>query len=287
MTAPHEMSWPDEPRWNVARLFEIERARLSELLASLDGPDWDRPSPCPGWTVLGSCAHLVGVDLGLLARHRDGYHGTPVPADASEQEFIAWLDGLQDAWVRAARRLSPRIVADLLEWAGPQVAQTLGREDPRAVTAGVSWAGPGPAPVWLDQLRELSEYWIHRQQLLQALGRPSDLRADLAEPVLDGLRWAYRFRLGPVRAEDGDTVTVAITGPVTLTWHLVATPAGWEFRAAPGPRVVAGLALTTEQAWRLLTSNLPAADRAGLTASGDHAILDVLCRTRAIIGTPK
>ena len=39
-----------------------------------------------------------------------------------------------------------------------------------------------------ELLRGLSEYWIHRQQLLQALGRPSDLRADLAAPVLDGLR---------------------------------------------------------------------------------------------------
>ena len=47
----------------------------------------------------------------------------------------------------------------------------------------------------LDQARELSEYWIHRQQLLQGLGRPSDLRADLAGPVLDGLRWAYPYRL--------------------------------------------------------------------------------------------
>jgi hypothetical protein len=39
----------------------------------------------------------------------------------------------------------------------------------------VSWAGSGPVPAWLDQARELSEYWIHRQQLLQGLGRPSDL----------------------------------------------------------------------------------------------------------------
>jgi len=28
--------------------------------------------------------------------------------------------------------------------------------------------------VWLDQLRELSESWIHRQQLLDALDRPVD-----------------------------------------------------------------------------------------------------------------
>jgi hypothetical protein len=52
----------------------------------------------------------------------------------------------------------------------------------------VSWAGHGPVPTWLDQARKLSEYWIHRLQILQALGRPSDLRADLAGRVLDGLR---------------------------------------------------------------------------------------------------
>jgi hypothetical protein len=65
----------------------------------------------------------------------------------------------------------------------------IGTEEP---TASVSWAGTGPVPVWLDQVREL---------LLDAVGRPSDLRADLAGPVLDGLRWAYPFRLGYVTAD--------------------------------------------------------------------------------------
>jgi hypothetical protein len=37
------------------------------------------------------------------------------------------------------------------------------REDAGALSAHVSWAGPDPLPAWLDQLRELSEYWIHRQ----------------------------------------------------------------------------------------------------------------------------
>ena len=132
-------------------------------------------------------------------------------------------------------------MADLLEWAGPQVAETMRGEDPRARTADVSWAGTGPVPAWLNHARELSEYWIHRQQLLQAAGRPSDLRADLAGPVLDGLRWAYPFRLGQAAAQPGDSVTISVTGPVTVTWHLVATPAGWEYRDAPGTRVVATL----------------------------------------------
>jgi uncharacterized protein (TIGR03083 family) len=278
---------PAEPPCDAARLFVAERARLSELLTTLDRADWDRPSPCPGWSVLGLCCHLASDDLGFLSRHRDGYLGTPGPERAGEAEFIAWLDDLQAEWVRAARRLSPRVVVGLLDWAGPQIAETMRGEDPRALTASVSWAGTGPVPAWLDQVRELSEYWIHRQQLLQALGRPSDLRADLAGPVLDGLRWAYPFRLGQVRAEPGDTVTISISGPVAVTWQLVATPAGWDYREEPGPQVVASLDMTTEQAWRLLTNNLPAAERGGLTAAGDETLIGLLYQARAVIGTPK
>jgi hypothetical protein len=75
---------------------------------------------------------------------------------------VAWLDEMQAEWVGASRRLSPRLITDLLQWTGPQIAGTFRREDPRARTASVSWAGPGPVPAWLDQARELSEYWIHR-----------------------------------------------------------------------------------------------------------------------------
>jgi uncharacterized protein (TIGR03083 family) len=250
---------PAEPPWDYPGLFSIERERLSELLAGIDGTDWERPSPCPGWSVLGLCCHLLGDDLGLLARHRDGHHGTPPPEGATEAAFAGWLDELQAGWVRAARRLSPRLVTDLLLWAGTQIAETFRQQDPAARTGRVSWAGPAPVPAWLDQARELSEYWIHRQQLRQALGHPSDLRADLAQPVLDGLRWAYPYRLAQAPSHPGDTVTISVTGPVTRTWHLVAGEAGWAYRGQPGEHAAASLTMTTDQAWRLLTNNLPAA----------------------------
>ena len=281
------MTANEPPPYEIAPLFLTERGRLIELLTGLDPADWQRPSPCPGWTVLGLCAHLAGDDLGFLARHRDGFHGTPGPEHASEDEFVAWLDALQDEWVTAARRMSPRIVTDLLTWSGPQVAETMRAQDPSARTASVSWAGTGPVPVWLDQVRELSEYWIHRQQLLHAVDCPSDLRADLAGPVLDGLRFAFPFRLGQVSGEPGDTVTLSVSGPVARAWFLVAGPDGWEFRDQPGTRGVAAMSMSTEQAWRLLTNNLPATERSRLTAAGDPAILGILDRTRAIIGLPR
>jgi len=159
-------------------------------------------------------------------------------------------------------------------------------EDPAAYLAHVSWAGPDPVPVWLNQIRELSEYWIHRQQLLQALELSADLRPELVGPVLEGLRWAYPYRLGEVPSTSGDTVVIAVTGPYAATWYLVATASGWDFSEVPGTGVVAGLSLTTDQAWRLLSNNLRAAERAQLEVSGDPRILDVIMRTRAIIGSP-
>ena len=75
----------------------------------------------PGLEHSGTCGHLLGDDFGLLARHRDGHYGTPPPAGATESEFVAWLDEMQAEWVGASRRLSPRLITDLLRWTGPAI----------------------------------------------------------------------------------------------------------------------------------------------------------------------
>lgn len=205
-----------------APLFGLERARLLDVLRALGPTEWGRPSPCPGWSVLGICVHLLGDDLSFLAWQRDEHLGTPAPAGLDEPKFVSWLDALQVEWVHAARRLSPRLVVDLLDWTDNQVAETVAAQDPSARTACVSWVSASPVPAWLDHARELSERWIHRQQILQALERPSDLRADLAEPVLNALRWTYPFRLASLHRAPGTTIGITVTGPeVKLRWALV------------------------------------------------------------------
>jgi hypothetical protein len=186
------------------------------------------------------------------------------------------------------RRISPRLVTELLDWTGPRVAGMLRRQDPQARTAQVSWAGTSPVPVWLDQAREVSEQWIHRQQ--GAAGArppqrpaPRPGRAGARRAAL-GLPLPPRAVLRRARRHRDDRHL----GPVTRTWQLVATAAGWDYRDEPGARGVARLSLTTEQACRLLTSNLPQpSGRARLTASDDNATTGILLRTRAIIGSPR
>jgi uncharacterized protein (TIGR03083 family) len=279
-------AWP-VPTRRFAPLIALERSRLLDVLDSLEPADWDRPSPCPGWSVLGLATHLVGDDLSFLAWHRDDHHGTPPPDGLDEHGFIAWLDELQVEWVEAARRLSPRLAIDLLGWLGDQVTATVAAQDPSAVTAIVSWASTDPVPVWLDQARELAERWIHRQQILQALDRASDVRPDLAEPVLDGLRWAYPHRLGAVTRPDGTSVAITVSGPeVELAWTLVSRDRVWRFSPSIAEAPAAQLEMTTEQAWRLLTNNLVRELHGAPVASGDEELLAALVRTRAIIGEP-
>jgi uncharacterized protein (TIGR03083 family) len=281
------VEWP-EPRWVYAPLLGLERRRLLEAVDTLGPDEWLRPSSCPGWTVLGLATHLVGDDLSFVAWQRDRHVGTPAPPGLDEQGFIAWLDNLQIEWVDAARRLSPRLVVDLLGWLDEQVVEMVAGHDPGELASNVSWASAEPAPRWLDHARELSERWIHRQQILESIKRPADLRPDLAEPVLDGMRWAYRYRLDSVRRTAGTRVDVAVTGPdVEVRWSLTSDGAAWRFGAPADDPPIAALALTTDQAWRLLSNNLDVARHGEPVTSGDSEIVEMLLQTRAIIGMPQ
>ena len=288
---------PATAPWSFAALMHLERERLLELLGGLPESEWDRPTPCPGWSVLDLARHLVGDDLGWISWARDGLRGTP-PAGADESGFTRWLDALQLEWVQAAHRLSAPLVVDLLRWLGPMCVAVMDAQNPTERTAHVSWASDEPVPVWLDQARELSERWLHRQQLLEALGRPSDLRPDLFEPVMDTMRWAYPYRLDTTERPEGTTISIDITdapgaGP-RWRWTIVRVDRRWTFQedVHDGAPPAARLKMSTEQAWRLLSNNFRVADGAEgdddgeVVAAGDPELLDVLLRTRAMIGTP-
>ena len=142
--------------------------------------------------------------------------------------------------------------------------------------------------MWVDHARELTEKWIHRQQILQALDQPSDLRPDLARPVLEALRWAFPYRLGEHKREAGAFVQIDIVDEhLGQQWRLVSNGASWEFDGANPTIKLASMSLSGEQAWRLLTNNYDATTHGNLETTGDPEFIATLTLTRAIIGTPK
>lgn len=117
----------------------------------------------------------------------------------------------------------------------------------------------------------------YRQQLLEAIGRPSDLRDDLTTPTLDTLRWAFPHRLTQCRWPDGSTLAITITGPEhDDNWSLRSDGSSWAFDPVADGVVVGQMVLTTEQAWRLLTNNYRAYEHGSIQVLGDPKLIDVL-----------
>lgn len=281
------MEIPEDPPFDVADELRSERDRLLRLLDGLDESQWGRPTRCPGWSILDLAVHLVGDDLSFVSWQRDSHHGTAPPDGLDGDGFITWLDELQVEWVRAARRLSPRLAVELLTWLGDAVIETVRAQDPSAVDANVSWASWDPVPRWLDHGRELTERWIHRQQILDALGRPTDSEPETLRRVLDVLRWAFPLGLRAQPVQNAARVLVSVEGSQwSESWTLVADGDRWRFADGSAETVHAQLRVTAEQAWRLLTNNLEPAIHGEPVTVGDPRLSTALLRTRAIIGRP-
>jgi uncharacterized protein (TIGR03083 family) len=154
----------------VTHLFEPERASLVALLKSLSVEQWQAPTVCPGWSVEDVALHLLGDDIGLLSRRRDGLHQSDAPREfGGWRDLVAFLDHLNQTWVEATRRISPRLLAELLLFTGEATWRYLASLDPFALEGQVSRVGPDPVPNWLDVAREYTERWTHQQQIRDAV----------------------------------------------------------------------------------------------------------------------
>jgi uncharacterized protein (TIGR03083 family) len=136
------MSWLG-PAIDVRPLFAEQQAAFMDLLGQLSAGQWDQPTICPGWTVKDVAAHVLGDHIGRLSRHRDGY---PARHPRHGEAFAVFLDRINDEWVTAARRMSPRVLTGQLSVFGDQIAEFWPTVDPDAFGGPVSWAGPEPAP---------------------------------------------------------------------------------------------------------------------------------------------
>src|SRR5439155_5651428 len=116
------------------------------------------------------------------------------------------------SWVEASRRLSSRIVIDLLDWSGRETQAYFESLDPDAPGLGVSWAGEERSANWFDLAREYSERWIHQAQIREAVGAPMLYEKGLFLPLLDTMVRAVPHALRDVDAAEGTAIGLTITG---------------------------------------------------------------------------
>ena len=238
----------------VIDLFPELLEALLKLLSSLSADEWQKPTVCPGWCVQDVALHLLGAEVGNLSRRRDGHVVTA--SITSWDELVVWLNDFNEAWVQTARRMSPRLLIDLLEVTGLQMCAFFRTLDPYALGGAVEWAGPDPAPVWLDLAREYTERWCHQQQIRDAVGQPGCLQPRYLTPVLATFMHALPQTFRDTPAAAGTVVTLTVRGASGGQWSVRQEAGTWQLYEGTLDRCDAEALVDEEIIWRLCTQGL-------------------------------
>jgi uncharacterized protein (TIGR03083 family) len=234
---------------DVTSALRPERAALLDLLEALDDSDWGRPTECPAYDVQGVATHVLGDDLSLLSRQRDG--AVPgvirIASELPGADFRTLLDAFNDRWVVAASFFSPAVLIELLRVTGDWTANFYEGVD-LAASCGepIMFFGTfEPAPYWQAVAREYVERWVHHSQIRRALGLGSLAEERFVRIGVDVIAAAGRvettfeagrWTLGPVelgdsqltadlvtRAHSADEVRALVQGPPEVLDRLALT----------------------------------------------------------------
>jgi uncharacterized protein (TIGR03083 family) len=246
----------------VGHLFAPLNDELVSLLRGVREDEWEVRA-VGSWSVKDVTAHLLDTSLRRLS-------SMPIPDFEPNR--------VNSEWIVAMKRVSPRILIDMIDRYGREQAELLASLDPFArAQFGVTWAGEEESLNWFDAARELTERWHHQQQIRDALNREPLFEPYLG-PVIDtfvrGVPHAYRS----LDAPDGTNVVLLIGD----AWSLRRENAGWTLRR--GARLWPAsttITIDPDSAWRLFTK---ARAKQQPRVEGDPRLADPLLRMICVIG---
>jgi len=257
------------------------------MLEGLSPSQWNQPTSAGTWRVRDVVAHLLDGDLRRLAFHRDALPQPEMAGLRGYDDLLAYLNALNQSWIAAASRLSPRLLTHLVDDIGRQAVAFLSSLPPHEPAHWpVAWAGEGPSEHWMDVGRNYTEYWHHQQQIRDALGLPSLTHPSWLEPVIAlGVRSLPPAM--PRSAAAHATVHVEVTGPAGGRWWLRHEADGWVLAvpdAEAASEATAATRIDAEHAsrvWFAARRPQPAAEHAQL--SGDTELARAVLMARALM----
>jgi uncharacterized protein (TIGR03083 family) len=238
---------------DVRPLFDPLHRELLMMLRTLAPEDWQRQTSAPQWTVADVVAHLIDGAVRRLSVERDRHPIAPPEVPITGNGGVtAFLNALSADWVRASRRVSPRLLFDFLDVAGRQLVDWFESADLQAPAPfPVAWAGEQVSAAWFDIAREYTERWHHHQQIAEAVMAPGLTARKYLYPVIDISMRALPFAYQDVPAEPATAVTIEVTGDAGGAWTLVRDPDAWRLFAGSLPHVATHVRVDQDTTWRM------------------------------------
>jgi hypothetical protein len=269
----------------TANLFAPLYRELIVLLRGLEPEDWERPTVAGAWRVRDVVAHLLDGSWRKLSVYRDGHALAPDRQIHSYGDLVSFINDLNAGGVSYSRRLSPRLLTDLLEMTGRWMAELAQDLDPHAPALfSVAWAGESESENWMDTGREYTEVWHHQMQIRDAVNAPGLLEGRWLFPLLDFSVRALPHAYAATKAPDGAALRLVVPGDDRWAWSLVREGGRWELYRGEVGSPTTTVILEPDAAWRLFYNALPPERaREEVTIRGDGSLVEPLIRTRSVM----
>jgi len=267
-------------------LFRPLCGEIVDLLRGLGDDDWERSTMAGTWRVRDIVAHLLDTALRRLSFQRDGLIAAPAARTVpTGRDFVAFINTLNATWIRAAERLSPRVLTDLYARASMELADFVETLDPDAAAAvPVSWAGGTHSLQWLDIGREFTEVWHHGSQIRDAVGAGPFSDARWLRAVLQIAMHALPETYRDVPGRPGLSLAIKITGAAPGTWTLQPRDGAWDVEERDPVEPTTTATMADEVAWRLFFNALSLPQAQSLVrVTGDAGLALPLFRARSVI----
>lgn len=242
---------------SVLHLLPVLEHQLIGLLRTLNEAEWEQRIASGKYSVKDIAAHMLDNNLRILSLIRDGYRTGRPEEIKSYFDLVSYRDRQDEEWIRAAQRLSPKIITDLLQTTGKEYFEVLNGLDPWEDSVfSESLVGEEIAKNWFHIAREYADRWIHQQQIRNALGKEELLTRELFYPVIDtymcALPQTYRYTDAVV----GSSVMIRVTGDAGGEWHINKTEEGWVLRHTTRVEPLAVVEMDAGTAWRLFSKEI-------------------------------
>lgn len=243
--------------------------KLIELLETLSPEDWKKQTIAPEWKVEDVVLHLLDGNIRILSIQRDGYFGVPPENINSYNDLLAYLNQLNADWIKAAKRMSPKLVVELLKQTNKEVADYLHSIDPFAPALfSVAWAGEEQSANWFHWAREYTEKWHHQQQIRLAVGKEKELyQREFYHPHLETSMRALPHHYRNFPGTKGAVLSFEISGDAGGIWHLYHDGTKW-IQAEEINITENLITIEADKAWRLFTKGIKP-EEAGIKVEGN------------------